>query len=142
MKEKLTSEDCRKCGACCVAPYDQDSFCDVMPEDAERLGKKFVRLNVLQSRSIDVLAAAIDGSYYPSGAIKTKWLTPRSGALKGYRFNTCAALRGSVMSNVSCSVYENRPRVCREAVKPGDRACREIRKTFKETIERLSEESG
>jgi Fe-S-cluster containining protein len=137
VKESITAADCRKCGACCVAPYEQDTFCDVTPEDEERLGKKFVRLNVLNSRAIDILAAAIDGANYPSAAIKTKWRESKVGTLKGYRFNTCIALRGSVMHKVSCDVYEDRPRACREAVKPGDRTCREIRRTFKSTIEDL-----
>jgi Fe-S-cluster containining protein len=122
-----------------VAPYEQDAFCDVTPEDVGRLGKKFVRLNVLLSRPIDVFAAAIDGADYPSAAIKTKWRESKVGALKGFRFNVCVALRGSVMHKVSCSVYEDRPRVCREAVKPGDRTCREIRRTFKTTIDDLRE---
>lgn len=122
-----------------MAPYEQDAFCDVTPKDVERLGKKFVRLNVLRSRPIDVLAAAIDGADYPSAAIKTKWREQRAGTIKGFRLNMCAALRGSVMHKVSCSVYDDRPHVCREAVKPGDRTCREIRRSFKTTIDDLRE---
>ena len=137
MKEQITAADCRKCGACCVAPYQQDTYCDVTAEDVKRLGKKFVRLNVLNSRPIDIFAAAIDGADFPSAAIKTKWREQKSGTLKGFELNMCIALQGSVMHRVSCSVYENRPRACRKAVMPGDRWCREIRRTFKEKVDDL-----
>ena len=48
-KPKVTSADCVKCGLCCTAPHDQDAFCDVTSADSKRLGKRFVRLHVLQA---------------------------------------------------------------------------------------------
>jgi Fe-S-cluster containining protein len=116
----------------------QTAFCDITPGDEKRLRnagqKKFVRLNVLHQRTIDTLAAAIDGARIPYGAIRTKWTEQRSGPFKGFEFCTCVALQGSVMHKTSCSIYASRPNVCREAVKPGDRMCRELRRIFKAKI--------
>lgn len=122
--------DCLTCGACCVAPDNQEAYADVTAEDARRLGRRFVRLHVLGPSALDTFAAAIDGKNAPPMAIETRWTTQRSGPYKGFEVSTCAALRGSIGSRVRCSVYEKRPKVCRTAVKPGDRACREIRKAF------------
>lgn len=42
----------------------------------------------------------------------------------------CLALVGEVGKDVSCSVYENRPSVCRE-FQPGTDGCKQVRKWFK-----------
>ncbi len=107
--EEITGETCQSCGLCCVSPYDQPAYVDVTPRDEERLGKRFVRLHV------------IDGS------IATEWRDVKRGPYKGYRMNRCIALRGEVGFGVKCSVYENRPAICRVALVPGDEACRSIR---------------
>lgn len=130
MKERITSATCRSCGACCVSHEDQETYCDVTAADEKRLGKRFVRLHVLRSGPFDMLAAAVDGAEIPPGAIATEWRRQKAGPHAGYEMNACVALRGSVGSRVSCSVYANRPRACRVAVKPGDRVCREIRAAF------------
>lgn len=137
-RETITAKTCRSCGACCVAPYDQEEFCDVTAADMRRLGMRFVRLNVLQPSTFDVLASAMSGQAHVS-AIRTEWRTQARGPLKGFELNTCAALRGSVMQRVGCRVYPKRPDVCRNAVKPGDKVCREIRQTFARQIEREQE---
>ena len=137
MREVITSETCRSCGACCWSSVDQPRYADVTAEDVERLPKRFVRLHVIQSRPFDRLAAALDGQHVPDGAIATKWETQRSGPFKGIDVCVCVALRGSLMHRVSCSVYEKRPRVCRDAVKPGDKACRAYRALFLEAIDRV-----
>lgn len=118
---KLTSKDCLTCGLCCVSLVDQVDYCNVTEQDKARLGKRFVRLHVVQ----------------PSGdAIKTKWKVQRAGPLKGVEACSCVALRGSLKHRVSCSVYSVRPEVCRKAVLPGDRACRQVRQLFQEMLER------
>jgi Fe-S-cluster containining protein len=119
---KLTSEDCRKCGVCCVSLTEHPEYADVTEKDKARLGQRFVRLNVLQD------------------AIKTEWKTQRTGPFKGVQACSCVALRGSLMSRVSCSVYKVRPEVCKKAVKPGDRTCLRVRQMFRDLIERESEE--
>lgn len=132
--------DCLSCGACCVSLYDQSAFCDVEAKDIERLGAQWVRHNVLMSSLMDRVMMAIDGEEDLHGAIRTKWVTQRSGPLKGVDVCTCVALRGSLMKSVKCSVYEKRPDTCRTAVVPGDRTCIEIRRMLRDLIEReLSE---
>jgi Fe-S-cluster containining protein len=136
--KKLTSEDCRKCGLCCVAPYEQDSFCDVTEKDQKRLGRRFVRLHVIQFNSWDRLLSVFDGKRMPPGAIRTKERLVRAGPLQGATAYACAMLRGTLMQRVSCSIYEKRPEVCRKAVKPGDRICRAIRRDFRKELEESS----
>ncbi len=117
-RQKLTSADCLKCGLCCVSLVDQDEYANVTETDKTRLGRRFVRLYVVQD------------------AVKTKWRVQRSGPLKGVEACACVALRGSLGHRVSCSVYENRPDVCHKAVKPGDRACHQVRQLFHEMLDR------
>jgi Fe-S-cluster containining protein len=130
----MSKPDCRTCGACCVCFEDQTYFCDVTWEDMERLSKRFVQTNIEPTISIaELLYHRLTGKTL-TGAIKTKWEEVKTGPLAGYKLNTCVALRGSVMSRVSCRVYKNRPNTCRIAVKPGDRACLEVRQAFKQAI--------
>jgi Fe-S-cluster containining protein len=82
-----------------------------------------------------VFAARFDGGYLPAGAMKTKWQRMKSGPFKGARLNVCRMLEGSVLGKVRCRIYDTRPRACREAVKPGDRACRQIRTMLLELLE-------
>lgn len=134
--------DCLTCGVCCVCPRDQEYYCDMTPEDMERLDKKFIKSSVGFMSPFDMLVMAIDGHNIMGGAILTKWRTMRSGPFKSYEINTCKALRGSVMHKVSCSIYENRPEACREAVKPGDKACRDVRRAYIKTIKDLGLPEG
>lgn len=138
-KEKITSESCLTCGACCWSPVDQPGYCDVSQKDVARLPKRFVRLNVLQPRAVDRFAAAVDGKNLPYGVIRTTWVEQKAGPFKGVDALTCAALRGSIFHRVKCSVYENRPRTCHVAVVPGDKSCRALRTMFKEAVERAVE---
>jgi Fe-S-cluster containining protein len=139
-KEKITAATCRTCGICCVSLTESDVYCDVTVEDMKRLSKGFVQQFVVRTRLVDRLGHALDGNGVPDGAIKTSWTKQKTGPLKGIEVCACSALRGSVMSRVSCSVYEDRPRVCRVAVVPGDKACRQARTMFKDAIERLEDE--
>lgn len=123
--------DCQKCGACCVAFGDQKVFADVNERDMTRLGRKLVRLLVLQPSTFDNVASALSGKT-TTAAIKTRWVRNRTGPFRGFELCRCAALKGNLLHKVSCSVYEKRPQVCREAVVPGDRACREIRRAMLE----------
>jgi Fe-S-cluster containining protein len=132
-REVITAKTCLSCGACCWSMHDQERYCDVTPEDIERLPKKFVRLNVIATRPFDMLVAALSGdNRTPAYAIATKWAKQTSGPFKGTEACVCAALKGSLMSKVSCTVYKDRPNVCRKAVKPGDRSCRDIRRLMRQ----------
>ncbi len=108
----MTVPDCQTCGLCCISPYEANTYVDVTPKDEARLGEKFVRLHVL------------------NGSIKTVWAETKRGPMKGFKMNRCAALRGNIGFGVRCSVYENRPAICRMALVPGDEACLAIRNSL------------
>ena len=137
VKETITADTCRSCGLCCVSLTESDVYCDVTVEDMKRLSKGFVRKNVVPTSAFDRLAHAIDGNRIPDGVIKTHWNEQKAGPLKGVEVCACVALRGSVMHRVSCAIYENRPRACRVAVVPGDKACREVRGLFQRLLDEL-----
>jgi Fe-S-cluster containining protein len=120
LKDLATTPDCQKCGACCVAFQNQDVFANVHEKDMERLGSKLVRLLVLQPNAFDIFALALSGTP-AQAAIKTKVVLNRKGPFSGSKMCRCKALEGDVLHQVKCSIYEKRPQVCREAVKPGDR---------------------
>jgi Fe-S-cluster containining protein len=124
--------DCRTCGVCCMALHDQLAFCDVDERDLKRLDPKWVRKNVMFPSRFDTLVNAIDGGRLPLGAIRTEWKKQRGGPFKGVEACVCVALRGSLMHGAKCSIYPRRPKACREAVKPGDEACLQVRKLFTE----------
>lgn len=123
--------DCQRCGFCCVSPHEQDSFCDVDDTDIERMGIRLARANVLVHSVFDQALSMIEGRALPPGAIMTKWRHQQAGPFKGIDICACVFLRGSLMNQVSCRIYDRRPRACREAVKPGDRSCRELRRMFR-----------
>ena len=129
-QERITSDTCRRCGLCCVSPHDQDSFCDVEEADIARLDPKWVRRNVLGFRPFDVAVAALSRHRLPEAVIATRQALQRRGPLAGMSACTCVALRGSLLHRTSCSIYDRRPRTCRDAVKPGDPTCRELRKMY------------
>jgi Fe-S-cluster containining protein len=123
--------DCRTCGLCCVAPAGQDRFCDVVSEDLTRLSPSFVRKHVrgtLGTSDTWELAMRFFFLNHRAVALATKEVTQRTGPRAGEKATVCVALRGSLCHRVSCSIYRNRPQVCREAVVPGDRVCRRLRK--------------
>ena len=130
---KQNPPDCRTCGLCCVAPHDQDSFCDLDEEDEERIGESWVRRNVMRYSTFErFLAAANTGQRLPPGAIRTRWKPVKAGPLKGHRACACVALRGSILRRVSCSIYGRRPKVCREAIAPGDHTCLDLRRVYQQ----------
>jgi len=139
-KGTLALPSCRECGACCIAPAQQGSFCDVTEQDKKRLGKKFVRLHVIGSSFIERFSDMFCGAPHRPDAIDTRWRVMSAGPLATYEFNTCSMLRGSVMKRVSCRIYDKRPRACRVAVEPGDATCLALREQFLKKIEDLKTE--
>jgi Fe-S-cluster containining protein len=135
-REVITAKTCLSCGACCVAPQHQDTFADIYVEDLVRLGPAFTKKHVAMTTTFERAISAIGGTREPpDAAIRTRWRLQKKGPLRSYELLTCAALRGDVFKTVSCSVYQKRPRVYREAVKPGDRTCRAIRAAFQDRIQ-------
>lgn len=129
--------DCRMCGACCVSIYDQPAFCDVTEADMKRMGMPLVRKQVMFASVVDSLAAALLGDQtFVEAAIRTKWKKMWVGPLKGIDVCACVFLRGSVLNRTSCAIYEKRPYTCRNAVKPGTRLCKDIRRLMMEEVER------
>jgi hypothetical protein len=146
-----TKPDCRTCGVCCVACGDQDVYCDVDEKDLERLSPGFVRKHIINAFDpmlymAEVVIAGKSLSTIAGDArelaIRTAWKPMKTGPFAGYELNVCAALRGSVLSRVSCSVYRNRPAVCRTAVKPGQRECLIARDNFERAARRVREEDA
>ena len=138
--------DCKACGACCVAPEDQESYCDVTVEDvvrlSKRLGKRVVERNTVGPTSFERLAAAIDPTHELAPMVlRTAWRRVRSGPMRGFQMNSCVMLRGSVMHQVACSVYKDRPEVCKSAVQPGNRMCLAIRKEMLRFAEERDEDA-
>jgi hypothetical protein len=95
-------------GRCCWSIHDQPRYCDVTHEDLERLPKKFVRLYVIGTHPSQ-LAAMLDDDHVPHAAIATTWATQKHGPFQGADALVCVALRGSLMHDVSCSVYGGDP---------------------------------
>ena len=119
--------DCKKCGICCVGFEDGNVFCNMSKSDLSKLSPRFVYRNVI----------SILGHADCYAAIKTRWKVTKTGPFKGYEFNICAALRGSIMNQVSCSIYKNRPMVCKTAVIPGDRTCEDLREVYLQKLEEI-----
>lgn len=99
----MTAADCRTCGACCGPLYDYETHVDLLPADMLRLSSQWRRKHVVESGV--------------AGSIRT---------VRNHNGTVCAALRGAIGTNVSCSIYERRPDGCR-AFKPGSRGCLDAR---------------
>jgi Fe-S-cluster containining protein len=102
-------------------------YVDLLEADLVQLPKR-AQKHVRYPSTLDILAAAIDSRRIEYAALATKEVTVRSGPLKGCTTTVCALLSGTPAKRVECRIYEQRPRACREAVKPGDRTCIEIRR--------------
>jgi Putative zinc- or iron-chelating domain len=121
MKETITSETCLTCGACCL-PFEQEPFVDLLPEDLERLGPGAGRRLVEEE------------------ALRIKEIHPTKGLLNKCTVCACIALKGNPFHKVQCSIYQIRPHVCRDAVKPGTRICRKVRSHYERLIENFEED--
>ena len=99
--------DCQACGACCVhlGPYDGNAY--VPLDRAEALRMRRLGLRVVQAPlGPRCLAAA-----------------PHEGA---WGYPACVAFEGELGGRCGCSVYHDRPSVCRR-FEAGSEACREAR---------------
>lgn len=121
---------CTECGACCVSASDQNVFCDLTEQEAAALSPQFKSANVRTLSLLAVIIGRSQGRNTPWYALRTKWLLSRAGPLKGIEANVCCMLQGSLLHKVRCRIYDKRPSVCRTAVKPGDRACKKLRRAL------------
>ena len=99
--------DCQLCGACCVQQglFDGTSYVYLDRQEAKRLRR--MGLTVVQ------------------GALGDSYLGCRSHAGAGGR-PACVALEGKVGLRCGCSIYSERPSVCRE-FEVGEALCRAAR---------------
>lgn len=130
MAEKVTRKSCLSCGVCCMPFGYQTAFCDVDEKDIKRLGS--YEKHVLYADPFSSLLSAMDGGNHPEAALKTKVTMQRAGPFKGKETCACVCLRGTPMKSVRCAVYKNRPKTCREVVKPGDKWCLKARKFWRD----------
>lgn len=99
--------DCQRCGACCVQTGPQDGNAYVYLDRSEAA--------TLRGLGLPVVRGPLDG--FCLGA------RPHAGA--GGR-PACAAFVGTLGAGCDCSVYEDRPSVCRE-FEVGGELCRQAR---------------
>ncbi len=104
--------DCVRCGACCVAtppPPAGEGYVAVTAADLRRLPASYR----------DVAAQATP----PRLPVR---------AVGGVR--RCAALAGKLGTRVACTIYDARPRGCRQ-LQPGSRACKILRELVLEIVD-------
>jgi Fe-S-cluster containining protein len=99
--------DCQACGACCVhlGGYDGNGYVYLDRQEAVRMRRLGLPV-VEQALGSKCLAAA-----------------PHDGA---WGYPACVAFEGDVGGRCGCSVYADRPSVCRE-FSSGSDVCREAR---------------
>src|ERR1700730_5713398 len=87
--------DCLTCGACCVSPFVGEGYIQLNVQEEERLGR--MGLPVLE--------------VVPDPEDRIVLLGTKSNA-QGVR--VCMGLLGKVGKQVACSIYGERPELCRE----------------------------
>jgi Fe-S-cluster containining protein len=99
--------ECQQCGACCVqqGPYNGTSYVYLSREEAKRMRRL----------GLTVVPAALGDSF----------LGCRSHEGAGGR-PACVALEGEVGGSCGCSIYPDRPDVCRH-FEVGEALCLEAR---------------
>ncbi len=104
----VTASSCLGCGACCVEDHEYfpSGYAHLSRDDYERIPHPLRNLLV-----------TADGSY-----MRAQWRT--HGGVSRF---TCAALKGTVGVDARCSIYDDRPRVCRW-FKPGETMCLDARR--------------
>jgi len=106
--------DCRTCGLCCTPDMDYGYLPDIEEHELARFSPTWVRRCIVKV-----------GKWK---AIRTASKLQRCGPFAGTKQLVCIALRGSLMHRVSCAIYDRRPDVCRDAIKPGDADCLALHK--------------
>jgi Fe-S-cluster containining protein len=102
--------DCLTCGACCASPFEGAGYIRLSVAEEERLGRK----------GLPVLEVLPD----PEDRI----------VLLGTKRNNqgvhvCIALAGKVGTQVACSIYADRPELCRQ-FEAGSPECHQARRAL------------
>lgn len=87
---------CVRCGACCIADYDDVDYVHLTEDDFERLTEREQRLLTCKDDS--------------DGFLVFRFLRTTHDRRGNCR---CKALRGTIGTRVACSIYERRPIACR-----------------------------
>ena len=104
--------DCTTCGACCFGKRD---YVQVFAHDAERLGP--ARTAELVAPPVGEIPASVGRESEPKRFMKMT-------------HGHCIALSTAKPGRFLCTVYEDRPVLCR-ALEPGSAACLEARARMK-----------
>jgi Fe-S-cluster containining protein len=105
--QKTVTYDCVTCGACCYNPDDNREigyidYVEIKPTDPIMKKPDLVRRLVV-----------LDNDLLPHMRLN--------------HLHRCAALTGQLGVNVGCSIYHDRPTLCR-AFSAGSKKCKELRK--------------
>lgn len=96
--------DCTRCGACCISDFDAEDYVHLLDHDVERLTSQ-------EKETLVYVETSFGGKQY---SMKTAY-----DSLGNCR---CVALEGDVGKKVACSIYDQRPNVCRKFT-AGDSIC-------------------
>ena len=104
--------DCTSCGACCFGRRD---YVQVFAHDAARLGP--ARTEELVAAPVGEIPASVGRESEPKRFMKMT-------------HGHCTALSTATPGRFLCTVYEDRPELCR-ALEPGSAACLDARARMK-----------
>lgn len=102
--------DCLICGACCASPFVGQGYIRLSPEEETRLARQ----------GLPVLEVV------PNADDRIVLLGTKDNA---ERIHVCAALTGKIGKQVACSIYEERPVLCRQ-FEAGSPECYEARRAL------------
>lgn len=114
---KITSADCQSCGICCSPEASSPDGCYSADYVGVTNGDLARMSEVLSAEKIDGL---VSRGPYNNSCMK---LVPKNG------MERCAALTGRIGRSCACTIYEIRPRDCRD-FEPGSDVCLEARKNY------------
>ncbi len=109
-QQKAKLFDCKACGACCAPSYDDDRYVQISEKDYARLSSPYRNLLVVSE-------------HVPALRERIMWLRSKINQDKD---QVCACLVGTLGESVRCSIYEDRPGICR-SFKAGSIYCKEAR---------------
>jgi Fe-S-cluster containining protein len=110
---KITADDCRSCGACCVSAGSGEDvldygYADLTEEDVAQVSPR-VRAQLMEISVGGETRHATRAKQLPTGA------------------HACRYLRGTPGQRCSCSIYATRPEIC-QSFRVGGATCQAARR--------------
>jgi uncharacterized protein len=102
--------DCLTCGACCASPFVGEGYIQLNREEEQRLGRMGLPVLVVVPDPADRIVM-----------LGTKY--------NGQRIRVCVALSGNVGKQVACTIYGDRPVLCRQ-FEAGSPECHQARRAM------------